>query len=225
MLQTMRPKLTFANVMVVILAFVVLGGGAYAATQLPRNSVGTKQLKKGAVTKAKISKGTLRELQGAIGPAGANGPAGVGAAPGAPIPAGATLRGVAVTGTLDTSAGSSGIITGVSFGGSQLAARPTANIVPAGGSPTAACPGSALNPEAAPGNLCVYVKVSSPGVEGVFAVADPSGGAGGVIYNLASKEFKVIENDPTVARFGFQFSFSTEKGSPQLAGTWAVTGN
>ena len=50
----MRRHLTFANVMVVLLTFVVLGGGAYAASKLPTNSVGTKQLKKNAVTAAKI---------------------------------------------------------------------------------------------------------------------------------------------------------------------------
>jgi hypothetical protein len=36
--------------------FLVLGGGAFAATQLPKNSVGAKQLKKNAVTTAKIKK-------------------------------------------------------------------------------------------------------------------------------------------------------------------------
>jgi hypothetical protein len=47
--------LTYANVMVTILAFVVLAGGtAFAAGQLGKNSVGPKQLKKNAVTAAKI---------------------------------------------------------------------------------------------------------------------------------------------------------------------------
>lgn len=55
----MRPRLTYANVMVTILAFIVLGGGAYAATQLPRNSVGKKQIMNGAVTRAKIADGAV----------------------------------------------------------------------------------------------------------------------------------------------------------------------
>ena len=55
----MKPRLTYANVMVTILAFVVLGGGAYAATQLPKNSVGKKQIKNGAVTRAKIADGAV----------------------------------------------------------------------------------------------------------------------------------------------------------------------
>jgi hypothetical protein len=39
--------------------FVALGGTAVAATSLPANSVGTKQLKNGAVTGAKVAKNTL----------------------------------------------------------------------------------------------------------------------------------------------------------------------
>jgi hypothetical protein len=55
----MRPKLTYANVMVTVLAFIVLGGGAYAASQLPKNSVGSKQLKRNAVTAEKIKNGAV----------------------------------------------------------------------------------------------------------------------------------------------------------------------
>jgi hypothetical protein len=56
----LRGKLTYANVMVTILAFVILGGGgAYAASKLAKNSVGTKQLKTGAVTGAKVKDSSL----------------------------------------------------------------------------------------------------------------------------------------------------------------------
>jgi hypothetical protein len=60
---------------------LLLGGGtAYAATHLPKNSVGAKQLKKEAVTPAKLSKkakATLTGLAGSAGPAGPQGPAGI----------------------------------------------------------------------------------------------------------------------------------------------------
>jgi hypothetical protein len=52
-------RLTYANVMATIAMFIALGGGAYAALKLPKNSVGTKQLKKDAVTGAKVKNGTL----------------------------------------------------------------------------------------------------------------------------------------------------------------------
>jgi hypothetical protein len=46
--------LSYANVMATVALFVALGGGAYAATQLPANSVGPKQLKDRAVGTHKI---------------------------------------------------------------------------------------------------------------------------------------------------------------------------
>jgi hypothetical protein len=77
-------KLTYANVMVTILAFAVLGGGtAWAATHLGKNSVGARQLKKGSVTSVKLSKGAKEALigapgaQGARGAEGARGPVGL----------------------------------------------------------------------------------------------------------------------------------------------------
>ena len=51
----MRPKLTYANVMATLALIIAVGGAsAFAATQLARNSVGSKQLKKSSVTTAKI---------------------------------------------------------------------------------------------------------------------------------------------------------------------------
>jgi hypothetical protein len=69
-------RLTYANVMATIAVFIALGGAGYAAIKLPKNSVGAKQLKKGAVTPAKISLAATKKLSGARGPAGAAGPQG-----------------------------------------------------------------------------------------------------------------------------------------------------
>lgn len=52
-------RLTYANVMSSIAVFLVLGGAAFAAAQLPKNSVGKKQLKNGAVTTAKLKKNAV----------------------------------------------------------------------------------------------------------------------------------------------------------------------
>ena len=58
MLARVRCHLSFANVVSMLALFVALGGGAYAMT-LPRNSVGTNQLKKNAVTSSKIKAGAV----------------------------------------------------------------------------------------------------------------------------------------------------------------------
>jgi Collagen triple helix repeat (20 copies) len=79
----LRRHLTYANVAASLALFLALGGAAYAATQLPKNSVGTKQLRKGAVTASKIAKKTRQQLQGARGPQGAQGPQGKAGAKGA----------------------------------------------------------------------------------------------------------------------------------------------
>jgi hypothetical protein len=55
----MRPRLTYANVMSTLCFFLLLGGGAYAAGQLGKNTVGSKQLKKNSVTTAKITKNAV----------------------------------------------------------------------------------------------------------------------------------------------------------------------
>jgi len=47
--------------------FVALGGTTYAATNLPKNSVGAKQLKKNAVTSPKIKKGAVTGAKVKVG--------------------------------------------------------------------------------------------------------------------------------------------------------------
>jgi hypothetical protein len=64
--------------------FVALGGTSYAAIKLPANSVGPKQITKGAVTSVKIKDGSIATADlaagalkaGGVGPAGLAGPKG-----------------------------------------------------------------------------------------------------------------------------------------------------
>jgi hypothetical protein len=63
----MRPKFTFSNVVAVLALFIALGGASYAAVNLPKNSVGAKQLKKGAVTPVKLSPSVITALTGPRG--------------------------------------------------------------------------------------------------------------------------------------------------------------
>ena len=73
----LRRHITYPNVVATLAIFLVLGGGAYAATKLPKNSVGTKQLKKGAVTPPKLSasaKAAMKGLPGRREPPAPQGP-------------------------------------------------------------------------------------------------------------------------------------------------------
>ncbi|MGA8746318.1 MAG: hypothetical protein WB507_10695 [Solirubrobacterales bacterium] len=74
-MKAVQSRLTFANVISCLALFIALGGAAYAATKLPANSVGTKQLKGGAVTAAKVKSGSLLASNFAAGqlPAGPQG--------------------------------------------------------------------------------------------------------------------------------------------------------
>ncbi len=56
-MKKLQGKLTYANVVATLALAIAIGGtSAFAATQLAKNSVGTKQLKNNAVTTAKIKK-------------------------------------------------------------------------------------------------------------------------------------------------------------------------
>ncbi len=97
-MKRLKSSLTYANVMATAAVFLVVGGGtAFAASQmLPTNSVGSSQIKRGAVTPAKLSNAAKQTLTGPTGPqgpkgaAGAKGATGAAGAPGAKGATGAT---------------------------------------------------------------------------------------------------------------------------------------
>jgi hypothetical protein len=90
-MKRLRGKLTYANVISTLCLFLLLGGGAaFAAIKLPKNSVGARQIKRGAVTPAKISNATKQVLAGQQGPQGKTGPQGPKGARGAQGATGAT---------------------------------------------------------------------------------------------------------------------------------------
>lgn len=94
----MRRHITYANVVSTLCLFIVLGGGAFAATKLPKNSVTSRQIKnrsikgpdiaKSAITSVNVKNGSLLpsdfktgSLTGALqGPTGPQGPPGKNAA-------------------------------------------------------------------------------------------------------------------------------------------------
>ena len=78
MFTRVRNGLTFSNVIACVSLFIALGSGAYAAVKIPRNSVGTAQLKSNAVTSPKVKDASLlaKDFRPGQLPAGAQGPKG-----------------------------------------------------------------------------------------------------------------------------------------------------
>jgi hypothetical protein len=182
-MRTLRKQLSYANVMSSIAVFVVLGGGAYAATTLSKNSVGSTQIKAkavssskiaaNAVTSSKVKDGSLLSKDfkpgefvgtpGPVGPPGAAGATGAKGETGSPgpfpqtLPSGATLRGTfAMRGYRGSDGATNGLNSdSISFG-YTLAAPPTAHVILIGAAVPAGCSGTVDHPGAAPGHLCVF---------------------------------------------------------------------
>ena len=96
LLVRVRARVSYANTMSTLAVFIALGGTAWAATALPRNSVGSAQIRTGAVGTSEIRNNSIRSadirdrsialrdistsarnaLRGAQGPAGPAGPPG-----------------------------------------------------------------------------------------------------------------------------------------------------
>jgi hypothetical protein len=229
-MRKLREQLSYANVMSSIAVFVVLGGGAYAAATLPKNSVGSKQIKANAVTSSKVKNGSLLSsdfkpgqlVAGAPGPVGPAGPAGAAGAAGAKgekgekgdkgdkgdagpllttLPSGKTLRGGWGFG-YGPSATDRVTEGPISFQ-VPLTISPTVEIVQAGGSPTEHCAGTFTDPTAAPGFLCIYTAfVNGGGPLGTYALADGSDD-----YRFGAEVY-FFSNGDTIA---------------EASGTWAVT--
>ena len=56
----MRLRISYANVVSTLALVLVVGGGAYAATQLPKDSVGSKQVKNSSLRSKDVKDGNLR---------------------------------------------------------------------------------------------------------------------------------------------------------------------
>ena len=168
----LRPSPSMAVAFLALL--VALGGTSYAVAQLPANSVGSKQLKKNAVTAAKVKDRSLLAKdfksgqlpagpRGAQGPAGPTGPAG---APGARGPAGATNVTVRVspmapeTSTADCT-GSERAIGGGGFTPDLTSFLYESAPTPDSGTPTA-WTASAQDTTGAPANVIAYVICAAP---------------------------------------------------------------
>ncbi len=140
-----RPRLTYANVLSTAALFVALGGTGYAITTLPANSVGTLQIKAGAVNSAKVKNGSLlgKDLKAGVLPP----------KPGGVLPSHGTMRGA--YGFSGAPGGGGSFLSGVISFPLKAPTVPIPELSTTGGS-TAHCPGTAADPKAAAGYVCVY---------------------------------------------------------------------
>jgi len=178
-MRRVRDRLTYANVIATLCLVLVLGGGtAYAAVELGKESVGTNQLKKDAVTPAKLSKGVRADLATGSGK---------------PSPLRATLSsGETLRGTYDLRGTEAQLEQAVTF---QVALQSTtAAHFPASADPTD-CPGTVAEPQARPGNFCVYDRLTvNASPSGAFAPETAENGRAGrfgaviVLDNAGDKE-------------------------------------
>lgn len=86
MFTKLRSRMTYANITATLALFIALGGSSYAALTLPRNSVGSAQIRTGGVGSSEVRNRSLKvgdlsvsaraSLRGAKGDTGAAGPAG-----------------------------------------------------------------------------------------------------------------------------------------------------
>jgi hypothetical protein len=229
-LHLSRPSV--ALVVSVVALIVALGGTSYAAFALPANSVGSKQLKNGAVTSAKIKHGAVGVSQlnvsdvtvpnalhatDAAHATSADTATNAGhahTADSAPLPVtlptGVTLTGTfALRGSYDmtTCLGCADTAAvGISFQ-IPLAAAPTVHVILLGAPVPAGCSGTRANPGASPGNLCIFE--GSNYNAGGLAACDPT--LSGCTFG-ASRFGTAVVSQPTGTGIWDDF------------GTWAVTG-
>lgn len=207
-MSSIRRRLSFANVVSCIALFIALGGASYAAIQLPKNSVGTKQVKPNAINASKIKDGSLSvadfksselsQLHGPVGPQGPKGPQGEPGPLLQTLPSGKTQTGAYGFASTRSEVGSPYTPAVETSYPLPISFEPTVEIIESGGSPTANCPGSVDNPAAARGFLCLY------------------GGREDVPMD--------VETLPGQGHYGFLLFFEAEPGENyENYGAWAVT--
>jgi len=225
MLSPLRNRFGIPGVISVIALVFAMTGGAFAAKYVITS---TKQIKP-SVVKA------LKGKAGPVGPAGAQGPAGpagpkgdVGAqgSQGKEGPEGKqgpegkagkdgktgftdTLpSGKTETGTWMLSIGNTVVSLPFNIPLANPIAGANVHYVTA---PTADCPGTAADPEAEEGHLCVYEETDA------FATASPS------IWNPADTSSESFVPNPGAATAGAILADFAYEGEGTVSGTWAVT--
>lgn len=163
--------------------FLALGGTSYAAATLPKDSVGTTQIKDGQVQKADLAKSALPSAS-------------------APVRSGETIRGV-LGSEGQSPQPNSQFSDAVSFQAPAPTAVDSDHIdVDTLEESEDRCAGSATNPTAPKGVVCIYL-TSHSGAQDVAGVGAPG-----------------FEG----SRYGFALTWTAQSGDHAISGTWAYTG-
>jgi hypothetical protein len=198
LLLVLRRRPSPATVIAVLALFVALGGTSYAAVKLPKNSVGKKQIRTGAVASSEVRNGSLLAqdfragqlpagptgatgARGATGPRGRTGATGARGATGAAGPTGpaADLKPLSTT---FSSKGVSGASTSVASltlpAGTWLVLATVTAAGQAGG--TVSCTvGDDTQTTTAPGALAVSTLAARNGATGLSCTAAGGGTVSG----------------------------------------------
>jgi hypothetical protein len=134
--------------------------GSLTGADLKNRSLTGVDVKNGSLTGADVNESSLAKVPAAANATNAqnagkvDGLDSANLVPGGVLPSGRTIKGAYALEYLAAAAIEPGRVA-ISFGAS-LPAAPAASFIPQGVAATAECPGSAANPTAAPGHLCVY---------------------------------------------------------------------
>jgi hypothetical protein len=190
----LRPKLSYSNVIASIALFVALGGAAVAAG-LPKHSVGSQQLKRGAVNAAALKKGAVTSgklapksvVAGKLGPNSVSpGNIGNGAISSAKLAAGAVLASSIKNGVITNPKLANGVVNTA-----KLAANAVTTPILANGSVTPA----KLSTEI--GGTVTTLKTGQT-LRGVFDVGSTNSGVTSVTSNGAVSYALPLNNGATV---------------------------
>ncbi len=218
-----RHKPTPALLISIIALIVALGGTGYAALSVPNNSVGTAQLRNGAVSTKKLQNGAVTAAKinprrltvpnavhadransatTALSASSATTANGVGT-----LASGQTERGTWFLSDWAESGSNGSAVSPISFP-IPLAQPPTAvHYIQLGFPVPAGCTGNALNPGAAPGNLCVF-EGRAFNASGQRGIEDPASSALNGSERFGTGVYMLGTNGP---------------GEGDAGGSWAVT--
>ena len=227
-----RSRLSYANVMATIAVFIALGGVGYAAINIPAGSVGSKEIKNGAIKGIDVQAQSLKlsdfdkpgALKGERGPRGPVGDTGKKGAKGATGPRGAT--GVAGASGAAGATGATGPEGSVSSPSDLFRTNNFSNVAP-GASPGATMTTVTFTP-AKSGNALVRAR-------GDCTIARPATGVNHVALLIGTNASEALSNAPPGGAGGIRlggpegdaFDFlgwTAERVMPVTAGTPTTIG-